>query len=39
MKDWIKSILGYIVTYALRFIIGFVVLIGIIYLLSALGLF
>jgi len=37
MKDLLKGVLQYIVSYALRFIIGFVLLVGILYLLAALG--
>ena len=37
MKDWFRGIVQYIVSYALRFIIGFVLLVGILYLMDALG--
>ena len=37
MKDWIVGILNYIVSYAVRFIIGLVLLVVFLYVLNAMG--
>jgi len=37
MKDWLKAIGGWIISYALRFIVGFALLVLLLFLLDWMG--